>query len=53
MIKLRIMRWVGYVARMGDMRNAYNILAGKPEGMRPLEDLRVDDKIILERVFGK
>jgi len=26
----------GHVARMGEMRNAYNILVGKPEGRRPL-----------------
>jgi len=26
----------GCVARMGDMRNAYGILVGKPEGKRPL-----------------
>jgi hypothetical protein len=26
----------GYVACMGEMRNAYNILVGKPEGKRPL-----------------
>jgi hypothetical protein len=25
----------GCVARMGDMRNAYRILVGKPEGKRP------------------
>jgi hypothetical protein len=30
------MRWAGYVARMGDKRNAYGILAGEPEGKRPL-----------------
>jgi len=30
------MRWVGHVAQMGQMRNAYNILVGKPEGKRPL-----------------
>jgi hypothetical protein len=30
------MRWVGHVASMGEMRNAYNILVGKPEGKRPL-----------------
>jgi hypothetical protein len=29
-IKSRGMRWVGYVAQMGEMRNAYNILVGKP-----------------------
>jgi len=26
---------VGYVARIGEMKNAYSILVGKPEGMRP------------------
>jgi hypothetical protein len=25
----------GHVTRMGEMRNAYNILVGKPEGKRP------------------
>jgi len=34
-IKSRIMRWVGHVARIGQMRNAYSILVGKPEGKRP------------------
>jgi len=29
-------RWVGHVARMGEMRNCYTILVGKPEGKRPL-----------------
>jgi hypothetical protein len=36
MIKSRRMRWAGYVARMGEKRNAYRILVGKPEGKRPL-----------------
>jgi len=26
------MRWAGHVAGMGEMRNAYKILTGKPEG---------------------
>jgi hypothetical protein len=30
------MRWAGHVARMGDKRDAYRLLAGKPEGTRPL-----------------
>ena len=34
-IKLR-MRWVGHVARMGERRNVYRVLVGKPEGKRPL-----------------
>jgi hypothetical protein len=36
MIKLRRMRWAGHVARMGEKRNPYRILVGKPEGNRPL-----------------
>jgi hypothetical protein len=36
MIKAKRMRWAGHVARMGVMRNAYRILAGKQEGERPL-----------------
>jgi hypothetical protein len=36
MIKSRRMRWAGHVARMGEKRNAYRILVGKPEGKRLL-----------------
>jgi hypothetical protein len=36
MIKPRMMRWAGHVARMGGKRNAYRILVGKPEEKRPL-----------------
>jgi hypothetical protein len=36
MMKLRRMRWAGHVARMGETRNAYRLLVGKPEGKRPL-----------------
>jgi hypothetical protein len=35
-IKSRRMGWAGHVARMGEKRNAYGILVGKPEGKRPL-----------------
>jgi hypothetical protein len=35
-IKSKRMRWTGHVAYMGEMRNAYIILVGKPEGKRPL-----------------
>jgi hypothetical protein len=34
-IKSRRMRWAGRVVRMGQKRNAYRILVGKPEGKRP------------------
>jgi hypothetical protein len=36
-IKSRRMRWVGHVAHMGEGRNVYRVLMGKPEGKRPLE----------------
>ena len=35
-IKSRIMRWAGHVARMGEERVVYRVLVGKPEGRRPL-----------------
>jgi hypothetical protein len=35
-VKLRQMRWAGHVARMGEERKVYKVLAGKPEGKRPL-----------------
>jgi hypothetical protein len=36
MIKSRRMLWAGHVARMGEKRNAYRILVGKPERNKPL-----------------
>jgi hypothetical protein len=52
MIKSRRMRWAGHVARMGEKRNVYRILVGKPEGKRPLrrprrrcvENIKIDIK---------
>jgi hypothetical protein len=35
-IKLRRMRWTGHVARIGEKRDVYRFLVGKPEGKRPL-----------------
>jgi hypothetical protein len=35
-IKSRRMRWTGHVARMGEKRNVYRLLVGKPEEKRPL-----------------
>jgi hypothetical protein len=35
-IKERRMRWAGHVACLGEVRGAYNILVGRPEGRRPL-----------------
>jgi hypothetical protein len=49
MIKSRRIRWTGNAARMREMRNAYKILFGKPEGRalgRPRrtweDDIRMD-----------
>ena len=36
MIKSRRMRWAGHAARMREGRVVYRVLAGKPEGKRPL-----------------
>ena len=36
MIKSRILRWAGHVARMEEGRSAFKILTGKPKGNRPL-----------------
>jgi hypothetical protein len=35
-IKARRMKWEGHIARMGEKRNAYRLLVGKPEGRRIL-----------------
>jgi hypothetical protein len=35
-IKSRRMRWAGHVARVGEERNLYKVLVGKPKGKRPL-----------------
>jgi hypothetical protein len=35
-VKSRRIRWAGHVARMGEERNVYKVLVGKPEGKRPL-----------------
>jgi hypothetical protein len=34
-MKSRRMRWPGHVARMGEMRNVFEVFVGKHEGNRP------------------
>ena len=41
------LRCAGKVARMKQSRNAYTVLVGKPEIMRPLGDFGVEERIIL------
>jgi hypothetical protein len=38
---------------MGQMKNAYKILVGKPEGIEHSEGLDVHEKVILEWTLGK
>jgi hypothetical protein len=35
-IKARRMRWAGHMTGMGEVRGAYNILVGRPEGRRTI-----------------
>jgi hypothetical protein len=43
--KSRRMRWAGHVACIGEERNLYRVLVGKPEGKNHLEDQGVDGRI--------
>jgi hypothetical protein len=49
-IKSRRLRWAGHVACMGERRDAYRALVGKPEGRRPLgkPGLRWEDNIKMD-----
>jgi hypothetical protein len=44
-IKSRRMKWAGHVARMGEGRNVYRVLMGKPERKRPLGRPGVDGRM--------
>jgi hypothetical protein len=50
-LKLR-MRWVGYVAGMGEMRYIQNF-SQRPQGRGHLGDLHVDGRIILRYILKK
>jgi hypothetical protein len=38
---------------MGEVRGAYNILVGRPEGRNHWEDLGIDGRIALRWILGK
>jgi len=42
-----------HVAHLGEKRGAYRVLAGKHKEKANLEDLGVDGRIILKRIFKK
>jgi hypothetical protein len=48
-IKSRKVRWAGHVARMEEMRNAYRLLVGKPEG----KDQDIGEWIILRWILER
>jgi hypothetical protein len=58
-MKSRRLRWAGHVACMGERRNVYTVLMGKPEGERPLERprrkwdvIRMDMREIVSGGYG-
>jgi hypothetical protein len=52
-IKSRRMRWARHVARMGEGRNAYRVLVGKPEGKHHFKDQCVDGRMGLKWTLGR
>jgi hypothetical protein len=53
MIKSRRMRRSGKAADMQEQTGAYRVLVGKPEGKRPLERPKTDERIILKWIIEK
>jgi hypothetical protein len=53
MIKSMRMRCAGHVARMGEKRNAYRILVGKPEGKDHWEDEDLGGWTILKWILER
>jgi len=53
--KSRRMRWTGHVACMGERRDAYRVLVGKPEGKkslgRPMHRWEDNIKMYLQEVW--
>jgi hypothetical protein len=52
-IKARRMRLAGHVARMGEVRGAYNISVGNMKGGDHWEDLGIDGRITIRWILGK
>jgi hypothetical protein len=52
-IKSRRMRWAGLVARMGEGRNVYRVLVGKPRGKDHLKDQGIDGRLESKWTLGR
>jgi hypothetical protein len=44
LFRSRKMRWAGHEALMGEKRNSYRLLVGKPEGKRQLKRPRLKEQ---------
>jgi hypothetical protein len=53
LIKSKRMRWAGHVARVGEGRDVYRVLVGKPESKRPLRRLVIGGRITLSWTLGR
>jgi hypothetical protein len=53
MVKSRRMRRVGYVARIGRKRNAYELLVGEPDGKGPLGRPRRTSEDSIKMAIGE
>jgi hypothetical protein len=51
-MKSRRMRWEGHMARMGEGRNVYRVLVGRPEGKYHLKDQGVDGRMRSKWTLG-
>jgi hypothetical protein len=45
--------WAGHVICIGEMRNAYKILVGKPEGKSHLNNVDMDGRIMSKWILRK
>jgi hypothetical protein len=52
-MKSRRMRWSGHVAHMGEGRNVYRVLVGKPKGKKHLKDQGVDGRMVSKWTLGR
>jgi hypothetical protein len=52
-IKSRRMRWAGHVVCMGEGRNVYRVLVGKPKGKDHLKDQGIDGRMVSKWTLGR